>query len=119
MLSNLLLEWNDVWKIHYGRSGAGALHEFEPDRKGGSRAGLFFPQRNLFVVEAHPRTGGELWRVNGKPSIGISLCCASLPSRRARKGLCRNTPTHVSELLGNERPGCRALWRKNTRRLSQ
>ena len=56
VLASLLLERNDIREIHRWGSGDGALHEFEPNGKCGACA-VFFPERNLFVVEAYPPVG--------------------------------------------------------------
>ena len=82
MPARQLFERNHIREIRNGSSREGALHKFEPDRQRRARAGLALAEGNLLVIEAHPHTGGNLWRVSYEPGIGVILRGAGLSRGR-------------------------------------
>ena len=82
MIAGLLLERNDIGEIDWRHSGERALHELQPNRQRGARAGFFFAKRNLLVVEANPDAAGDLRREADEPRVGVILCRTRLTGRR-------------------------------------
>src|SRR2546429_8602655 len=85
MPARQLFERNHIREIRNGSSREGALHKFEPDRQRRARAGLALAEGNLLVIEAHPHTGGNLWRVSltrhrGNPAWGRAFPRQAAPA---------------------------------------